>query len=167
MPETAISGAKPTQDRVTLRRMAPSEATATFSGPPGDYVLEVTVTDTHEAEASFRVTVHVSDATCFVPPEIHDIILSRCATCHTTGSSGGLKLDPADLAYTSLVNHGVGAAACASQVRVIPGDAANSYLIAKLRNAPGICGLAMPRNRPPLPEEEIQAIEAWINSLPH
>jgi len=147
--------------------LRPSEATATFSGSPGDYLLGVTVTDAHEAEASFLVTVHVSDATCFVPPEVHDIILSRCATCHTTGSSGGLKLDPADLAYTSLVNHSVRAAACASQVLVIPGDAANSYLIAKLRNAPGICGLPMPRNRPALPEEEIQTIEAWINALPH
>jgi len=25
----------------------------------------------------------------------------------------------------------------------------------------------MPRNRPALPEQEIQTIEAWINSLPH
>jgi hypothetical protein len=52
-------------------------------------------------------------------------------------------------------------------VRVIPGNAAESYLIAKLRNAPGICGTAMPRNRPPLPEEQIQTIEAWIDALPH
>lgn len=147
--------------------LRPAEDRATFSGRPGDYVLRVTAIDTHAAEASFLVTVHVSDATCFVPPEVHSIMTSQCAPCHTTGSSGGLKLDPADVAYTALVNHGVGASACASQVRVIPGDSANSYLIAKLRNAVGICGLPMPRNRPPLAEEQIQTIEAWINGLPH
>ena len=144
-----------------------SDASATFSGRPGDYVLRVTATDTHAAEASFQLTVHVTDATCSVPPEVQSIITSKCSPCHTRGSSGGLKLDPADVAYTSLVGHSVGAAACASQVRVIPGDAQNSYIIAKLRNAPGICGLPMPRNRPSLPEEEIQTIEGWINSLPH
>ena len=147
--------------------LRPSEAMATFSGNPGDYVLRVTATDTHAAEASLLFTVHVTDATCSVPPEVQNIFTSRCAPCHTTGASGGLKLDPADLAYASLVNTSVGAAACASQVRVIPGDAQGSYLIAKLRNAAGICGLPMPRNRPPLPEEEIQTIEAWINALPH
>jgi hypothetical protein len=148
-------------------RLRPAEANATFSGPPGDYVLRVTATDTHAAEAAFLVTVHVTDATCFVPPEVQSIITSQCAPCHTTGASGGLKLDPADVAYTSLVNHNATAAACASQVRVTPGDAQNSYLIAKLRNTPGICGVQMPRNRPPLPEAQIQTIEAWINALPH
>jgi PKD domain len=147
--------------------LRPSEAAATFSGSPGDYVLRVTATDTHAAEASFLFTVHVSDATCSVPPEVQSIITARCSPCHTTGTSGGLKMDPADVTYTSLVNHSVGAAACASQVRVVPGDAQSSYIIAKLRNAPGICGLPMPRNRPPLPEEEIQTIETWINALPH
>lgn len=147
--------------------LRPSDDMATFSGPPGEYVIRVTATDVHTAEASFLLPIHVSDATCVVPPEVHSIITSKCAPCHTTGSSGGLKLDPADVAYTSLVNRSVGAAACASQVRVTPGDAENSYLIAKLRNLPGICGLPMPRNRPPLPEEEIQTIENWINSLPH
>jgi hypothetical protein len=145
----------------------PSDAAATFSGGPGEFVLRVVATDTHGAEASFSFAIHVTEATCVVPPDVESIITSRCAPCHTTGASGGLKLAPADVAYTSLVNQNVGAAACSSAVRVIPGDAQNSYLIAKLRNAPGICGLPMPRNRPPLPEEEIQAIEAWIDALPH
>lgn len=147
--------------------LRPADAAATFSGSPGDYVLRATVTDAHAATASLLFTIHVTDATCTVPAEVQSIITSRCAPCHTTGSSGGLKLDPSDVAYTSLVNHAVGAASCASQVRVVPGNAQSSYLIAKLRNTPGICGLPMPRSRPPLPEEEIQTIEAWINALPH
>jgi mono/diheme cytochrome c family protein len=148
-------------------RLRASEATATFSGAPGDYVLRVTASDAHAAEASLLFTVHVADATCFVPSEIQGIFASQCSPCHTTGSSGGLKLAPADVAYGSLVGQSVGSAACAGQTRVVPGDAANSYLVAKLRGAPGICGVAMPRNRPALPEEQIQSIEAWINALPH
>jgi len=47
----------------------------------------------------------------------------------------------------------------------VPGDAPNSYLIAKLRGFVSICGVPMPQNRPPLPDAQIQTIEAWINTL--
>ncbi|HWA78039.1 MAG TPA: hypothetical protein VG937_37145 [Polyangiaceae bacterium] len=147
--------------------LSASDSHATFSGQAGDYVLRVTVSDSHAAETSFLFTVHVANATCVVPPEVHSIITANCSPCHTTGASGGLKLDPADVAYTSLVNHAVGAAACSANVRVVPGHAESSYVIAKLRNTPGICGQQMPRGRPPLAEEQIQTIEAWINALPH
>jgi hypothetical protein len=145
----------------------PSDSSALFSGHAGDYVLRVSVADIHAAQTSFLLTIHVADATCSVPLAVQGIIEAKCSPCHTTGASGGLKLDPADVAYSSLVSHAVGSAACSTRVRVVPGDAANSYLIAKLRNTPGICGQQMPRGRPPLPEEEIQTIEAWIQSLPH
>jgi hypothetical protein len=148
-------------------RLHPSGSTALFSGNAGDYVLRVSVADVHAAETSFLLTVHIADATCVVPPAVQNILTAKCSPCHTTGASGGLKLDPADLAYSSLVSHAVGAASCSSQVRVVPGDPASSYLVAKLRNTPGICGVQMPRGRPPLPEEEIQTIEAWIANLPH
>ena len=144
-----------------------TDQNATFSGQVGDYVLRVTATDAHAAQTSFSFTMHVADATCVVPAEVQAIFVGNCAPCHTTGSSGGLKLDPADVAYTSLVGHGVGAAACSSRTRALPGDAENSYIIAKLRNTAGICGQPMPRGKPALPEEQIQAIEAWIDALPH
>lgn len=59
-----------------LRSLRPAEANATFSGPPGDYVLHITATDANAAEATFLVTVHVTDATWFVPPEVQ-----RSLTC--------------------------------------------------------------------------------------
>ena len=142
-------------------------AAATFSGSPGEYAVRVTVTDIHGASASLPINLRVSDAICEVPPPVFDIINAQCSPCHTTGASGGLKLAPADVAYSSLVSHAVGAAACAAQTRVVPGDAAASYLVAKLRGEPNICGVRMPRNRPALPEADIQTIEAWIDSLPH
>jgi hypothetical protein len=65
-----------------------------------------------------------------------------------------------------MVSKPVRSAACASALLVAPQDPANSYLIAKLRALPGICGTPMPRNAPPLPEQEIAAIESWIAALP-
>jgi hypothetical protein len=145
----------------------PSDATATFSGPAGDYTLLLTVDDGHGGTNSLEFPLHVSDAVCEVPAAVQEIFTQRCSPCHTTGSSGGLHLDPATASYANLVNVHVSSAACNSRTRVVPGDAAASYLIAKLRGASDICGVRMPRNLPPLPEEEIQTIEAWINDLPH
>jgi hypothetical protein len=144
-----------------------SDANATFSGAAGDYTLSVTVDDGHGGSNSLEFPVYVSDAVCEVPVAVQQIFTNRCTPCHTVGSSGGLHLDPATASYANLVGVHVASSACSSRTRVIPGDAASSYIIAKLRGQSGICGLPMPRNLPPLPEDEIATIEAWINDLPH
>jgi len=134
----------------------------------GDYLLNVTVDDVHGARATLSFPIHVSaDATCAVTDEVQNLISMRCSPCHTTGASGGLKMDTPTNTYANLVGKPVLGAACTDRTRVIPGDAANSYIVSKLRGAPGICGVQMPRGRPPLPETEINTIEAWINGLPH
>jgi len=140
---------------------------ATFSGPAGDYLLGVTVRDVHDASATLTFPVHVSAATCAVPAPVQDIFNLRCSPCHTTGTSGGLSLASAEISYASLVGVQASGAGCMDRVRVVAGSAATSYIVAKLRNLPPICGLPMPRNRPPLPEAEIATIEAWIAGLPH
>jgi hypothetical protein len=142
-------------------------AAATFFGPVGDYVLTLGVSDGHGGSASLEFPIHVTDAVCEVSPAVQDIFTARCTPSHTVGSSGGLHLDPASSSFANLVGVHSGSAACADRVRVIPGDAASSYLVAKLRGTAGICGVPMPRNQPALPEEEIQVIEDWINGLPH
>jgi hypothetical protein len=142
-------------------------ATATFSGAAGDYTLALEVDDGHGGQASVEFPVHVSDAVCEVPEEVQAIFDARCSPCHTTGSSGGLHLNPASASFANLVEVGSSSSSCSTRTRVIPGEPADSYLIAKLRGAAGICGLPMPRNLPALPEEEIGTIEAWIAALPH
>jgi len=142
-------------------------ASATFSGPAGDYLVEVSAADTRGNSSSLTFPIHVSAATCAVPQAVQTIFEASCSPCHVTGSSGGLRLASAETSYADLVALNAGAPACSSQVLVVPGDPAASYLIAKLRNTAGICGTAMPRNRPALPEEQIQLIEAWISALPH
>jgi hypothetical protein len=140
---------------------------ATFSGGAGDYVLQVVVTDVYAAAASLTFPIHVSAAVCAVPDAVQAIFTQRCSPCHTVNSSGGLHLDPAAASFANLVGVHAGGAGCMDQVRVVPGNAAASYLVAKLLGTPGICGVRMPRNQPPLPDAEIVTIQAWINGLPH
>lgn len=100
-------------------------------------------------------------------PFVRDLLTAhassdQCGGCH--GGSAGLTFFPAapgEHWYSQLINvpssEGPG-------TRVIPGDAASSILIKKLRGtAPGD---RMPRFAPPLSETDIQKVEAWINALP-
>ncbi|HEX6241777.1 MAG TPA: hypothetical protein VFZ61_12805, partial [Polyangiales bacterium] len=142
-------------------------ATATFSGPAGDYEINVAVSDSHGQSSALTFPVHVSAATCAVPTAVQDIFLATCSPCHITGASGGLSLASAEASYANLVGVASGAAACAARTRVVAGDPAASYLLAKLRGDPDICGNPMPRNRPPLSEPDMATLTAWIESLPH
>ena len=56
---------------------------------------------------------------------------------------------------------------CTSQILAVAGDPDSSYLIAKVENTAGICGLPMPVAgvRPPLSQEEIDVLRDWITDL--
>jgi hypothetical protein len=170
----AIAAADPEGDALEVLwtadggRLRAEGQSAIFSAAArGDYMVTVAIADAHGGRTSLKVPVHVSAAVCNAAAEVHQIFLARCSPCHTTGTSGGLKLDPADIAFNDLVGQPARSAACAARPRVMPGDSAASYLIAKLRGEAGICGVQMPRGQPPLPEAEILTIAAWIDSLPH
>lgn len=47
-------------------------------------------------------------------------------------------------------------------LRVVPGDAANSFLVKKLKDPAGTEGLRMPSGSPALSAAKIAAIEKWI-----
>jgi hypothetical protein len=83
-----------------------------------------------------------------------------CINCHIPGGPGPMPLTSEQVSYDSLVN---APSVEVGLVRVAPGDPANSYILYKLRGAPGIVGDRMP----PPPEKmltpaEIQSIEDWI-----
>jgi hypothetical protein len=89
-----------------------------------------------------------------------------CAFCHSgpAGPSlpGGLDLSDADASFTNLVDMP------SRQVPLIdlvePGDADNSYLIQKLEGSSGIVGAQMPAASPPLDQDVIDGIRAWIDN---
>ena len=98
-----------------------------------------------------------------VPQEVADLFTGSCggAGCHTDGGqSGSLKLDP-DVAAGELV--GVAASGKPGAVRVVAGDAANSYLVQKMT---GEFVPLMPLGaKDPLPDAEIDTVRNWINGL--
>lgn len=144
-----------------------TDSTATFSGPPGSYTLRLEVVDDVGGNGQLTFPVYVTEATCEVPDDVQAIFGQRCGPCHTAGSAGALSLADAAASYAGLVNRTSSAAACNDRVRVVPGDAEASYLMAKLYGDANICGTPMPRNAPTLSEEELGAIASWITSLPH
>lgn len=94
---------------------------------------------------------------------VQPIFSANCATsgCHTGGSPlAGLNLEPGQ-AYGNIVN--VASTQIPAIQRVLPGDASNSYLYQKITDAMGIMGSPMPFGSFPLPQDDIDAIEAWIN----
>lgn len=94
------------------------------------------------------------------------ILVPTCATaqCHgrATAPAGNLDLR-AGRSYAQLVGVKVDAAACGSRTRVVPGDVAASYLVDKLKGAPGICGSQMPKTGGLTPAQ-LSAIQSWICS---
>jgi hypothetical protein len=89
------------------------------------------------------------------------IFTARCSGCHGGGSpSAGMNLEAGN-AYENLVNKA--SSEKSGAIRVIPGDAENSYLVQKLRGDAGIVGLRMPRNGPPyLTDDQINLVKQWI-----
>jgi len=89
---------------------------------------------------------------------------TACVQCHTNqGRTPALNLNLLpDAAYAQLVN--VPSAQKPGAVRVIPGDADNSYLVQKLEGHPGIVGQRMPRTAGPfLTEGQMLIIRRWID----
>jgi len=146
-----------------------NQAEVVLSGPEGDYLIGLTVDDGKGGVATLSVPAHISSETCAVPPQVAELFVAKCSPCHTTNPSpsAGMRLAPADTAYENLVLRSVAGATCTDRTRVVPGDAGSSYIVAKLRGLPEICGVQMPRGRPPLAENEIGIVESWINGLPH
>ena len=89
---------------------------------------------------------------------------AACTECHTDAGgrnpSGGLNLRH-EVAYASLVS--VASRGKAGAVRVIPGDADDSYIVQKLEGRPGIVGERMPRTGGPyLTEGQMTILKRWI-----
>jgi len=84
--------------------------------------------------------------------------------CHISAGEPphGLILEPKFL-YEKTIN--VASREVPEWKRIAPGDPDNSYLVRKVRGAPGIKGQRMPAFRDPLKPEEIQTIVRWVTAL--
>ena len=88
---------------------------------------------------------------------------SRCVACHTNQGrtpAAGLNLTEGN-AYANIVN--VASSGKPGEIRVIPGDPDNSYLVRKIEGGPNIVGERMPRTGGPyLTPGQISIIRRWI-----
>jgi hypothetical protein len=86
-----------------------------------------------------------------------------CVNCHTNVGrvpAGGLNLTHA-VSYDQIVN--VASARKPGAIRVIPGDAENSYIVHKIEGRSGIVGARMPMSGPPfLTTGQILILKRWI-----
>ncbi len=93
--------------------------------------------------------------------DVFEIITRRGCTassCHG-GGQGGLTMSSASNAYANLVNV---PSPTTHEVRVIPGNATDSYLVKKLEGRAST-GEQMPLGGNPLDATDLQNIKNWIN----
>lgn len=83
---------------------------------------------------------------------VKPIFDKRCLSCHSARKKGGYSM----VDYTSIMTTGDNAPV------IVVGDAANSILAQMLRGIKTVAGGQMPPSRP-LPREQIELIERWIN----
>jgi hypothetical protein len=77
---------------------------------------------------------------------------------------GNLSMSTAAVAYMQLVKASSNSMACMGKTRVVPGDAAGSLLVQKLRGATTMCGGVMPVGAEEIPEADFKRITDWINA---
>lgn len=91
------------------------------------------------------------------------------ALCHGREAAmampvGNLSLSSAAVAYMQLVKVSSDSMGCSGKTRVIPGDAAGSLLVQKLRGSTTMCGGVMPVGAEEIPEADLKRITDWINA---
>lgn len=121
-----------------------------------------------DAAAAADATADTAPA-CNVAPTLASLeatyFANSCtfSSCHGTKKQGGLSLLPGK-AWASLVNVPAQNPGAGGRLRVVPGDAAGSFLVHKVRGPkPGEGDLMPPGETVPFDEAcGIAALEAWI-----
>lgn len=103
-----------------------------------------------------------------IPPR--DAAMVLAVTCGTAGchdaspqAQGGLDLISPDVESRVVDVNAVGIG-CESDVLVVPGDPDGSYLLDKVLDVPGICGLPMPFVGV-IADSDVQILRQWIIDL--
>lgn len=93
--------------------------------------------------------------------DIQPVFTNNCALsgCHSSTAQAGLILLQGQ-SYSNLIN--VNSTQEPNRIRVLPGDAGNSYLVIKIEGNQTV-GARMPFGRSPLSSVQIQNIKNWID----
>jgi len=91
-----------------------------------------------------------------------EIFTPRCAFsgCHAGGFPAANQSLEADKIASQII--GVASSGKPNEIRIVPGDPDNSYLLKKLRGISGIVGSQMPLTGQRLTDDEIARIVQWV-----
>lgn len=96
--------------------------------------------------------------------KVREIFDEACTLCH---DGGGDPSDPESLNLEVEPSRLIGQkSVVVDKVLVDPGNPAGSYLLDKIHGTEEMEGDLMPLGMGPLPDEELEAVEQWIASLP-
>ncbi len=145
----------------SLVSVSPASGTSTTATAIGNGTTYVVMTANARSDSA-QVTVTNQPQVSF-SGQVQPIFTASCAlaNCHTGATPTGSMNLTAGVARANIVN--VNAVGAPGNIRVIPGNASNSYLIRKLEGGPNIVGGQMPDGMPPLSASTIQVIRAWID----
>jgi len=144
-------GSVPPADLATL--VAWIDRGAAFDGPDGSAPLAAAPRPGAPPPPPVRGAVKLSPGDVSFAFEVAPVLLEHCAGCHDADDpEGGLRM----VSLESLVRGGQTGPA------LVPGDAASSLLVRKLRGT-DIEGQRMPLGKDPLPTETIDRIARWID----
>jgi hypothetical protein len=143
-----------------------SDATAaapTFTcTTPGTATIAVSVSD-GDTDAGCADQTSVTVTCTPTSTEVQAIVDTNCTSCHS-GSAPPRGLSLVDI--RSVV--GSAASGCPAKLRIVPGNAAESYLVDKILGVAqdGGCfsGKQMPLGKAPLAAGDIATITSWINA---
>ncbi len=133
----------------------------------GNVSIRVVNSDGQTAGESNALTVVGDDddggTTVSFANDVQPIFTESCALagCHSAASGAAGLVLASSSAFANLV--GVPSSEQPSLMRVMAGDAENSYLVRKIRGDSGITGGRMPLNRTPLGDGQTNTIITWIN----
>ena len=144
----------------------PAVAQASISGSElkivavGVGTTQVVVQDSSSPPLQFTVTANVAASLVMFATQVQPIFTNRCVNqgCHP-GNGAPFSLQVGE-SYGQLVNVTATNGPCAGIPRVKPFSTDSSALY---RRIIGTCGQQMPLNLPPLPSDERDVIEGWIN----
>jgi hypothetical protein len=144
----------------------PAVAQASISGSElkilaiGVGTTQIVVRDSSSPPLQFTVTANVAASLVMFATQVQPIFTNRCVNqgCHP-GNGAPFSLGVGE-SYGQLVNVTATNGLCAGIPRVEPFSIDSSALY---RRIIGTCGQQMPLNLPPLPSDERDVIEGWIN----
>ncbi len=122
-----------------------TEGEASKGGPLGGPLVEA-------PKGTVAKVTFPADGVIVFDRDVRPILEASCVSCHSAKKRrGGLRLDT----HAGLLQGGTGGEA------IVVGNSAESYLIERV--SPGGAEQQMPLEMPPLPEEQIKILKAWID----